>query len=69
MSDDVKMLIICFAPMAIIAVLGVFYFAWQDWLLTDATKKAIDAQKEIYMNMPDKCKECPYCRQKDEEKK
>ncbi len=67
MSDDVKMLIICFAPMVTVAVAGVFYFAWQDWLLTDATKKAIEAQKEIYLNMPDKCKECPYCTQKKED--
>ena len=67
MSDDVKMLIICFAPMVTVAVVGVFYFAWQDWLLTDATKKAIEAQKEIYLNMPEKCRECPYCTQKKED--
>ena len=68
MSDDVKMLIICFAPMVTVAVVGVFYFAWQDWLLADATKKAIEAQKEIYLNMPEKCRECPYCKAKEEEK-
>ena len=68
MSDDVKMLIICFAPMVTVAVVGVFYFAWQDWLLADATKNAIEAQKEIYLNMPEKCRECPYCKAKEEKK-
>lgn len=68
MSDDVKMLIICFAPMVTIAVAGVFYFAYQDWLITDAAKKAIEVQKEVYLNMPDKCKECPYCKAKEEKK-
>ena len=68
MSDDVKMLIICFAPMVTVAVVGVFYFAWQDWLLADATKKAIEAQKEIYLNMPEKCRECPYYKTKEEKK-
>ena len=69
MSDDVKMALICLGLPVLLIVATAVYFAWQDWLLIDATKKAIDAQKEIYMNMPDKCKECPYCRQKEEEKK
>lgn len=69
MSDDVKMALICLGLPVLLIVATAVYFAWQDWLLVDAAKKAIDAQKEIYMNMPDKCKECPYCRQKEEEKK
>ena len=67
MSDDVQMALVCFGPLVLFAVLGIAYFAWQDWLLTDATKKAIEAQKEIYLNMPEKCRECPYCTQKKED--
>ena len=67
MSDDVKMLLICLGLPVLLLVVPAVYFAWQDWLLADATKKAIEAQKEIYLNMPDKCKECPYCTQKKED--
>lgn len=66
MSDDVKMALVCLGPLVLFAVLGIAYFAWQDWLLADAAKKAIEAQKEVYLNMPDKCKECPYCCLKEE---
>ena len=62
MSDDVKMLIVCFAPMAIIAVLGMFYFAWQDWLLADIAKKTLEAQKEIAKSLPEECLKCPHCK-------
>ena len=69
MSDDVKMAIVCFAPMLIFAVGGFIYSAWQDWLIADAAHTALAVQKEVYLNMPDKCKECPYCNQKKEDKK
>ena len=52
----------------IVVLLAAIYFAYQDRLLVDATKKAIDAQKEIWLNMPEKCKDCPYCRLKEERK-
>ena len=68
MSDDVQMALVCFGPLVLFAVLGTAYFAWQDWLLADAAKKAIEAQKEIYLNMPEKCRECPYCKAKEEKK-
>jgi len=66
MSDDVKMLFVCLGLPVIFVIFGIFYFAYQDWLLADAAKKAIEAQKEIYLNMPEKCRDCPYCRQKEE---
>ena len=68
MSDDAQMALVCLGLPAILMLAGIVYFAYQDWILADATKKAIEAQKEIYLNMPDKCRECPYCRQKGEKK-
>ena len=68
MSDDVKMLFICLGLPALIMLFAVIYFAYQDWLLADAAKKAIEAQKELYLNMPEKCRECPYCKAKEEKK-
>lgn len=68
MSDDVKVLLVCLGLPAMFALFGIFYFAWQDWLLADATKKAIAAQKEIYLNMPEKCRDCPYHKAKEENK-
>ena len=66
MSDDVKILLVCLGLPVFFAMLGLVYFAWQDLLLADATKNAIEAQKEVYLNMPDKCKECPYCKAKED---
>ena len=68
MSDDVKMALICLGLPVLLLVAMVVYFAFQDWLLADATKKVIETQKEIWLNMPEKCRECPYCRQKEEKK-
>ena len=68
MSDDVKMALICLGLPVMLAGITALYFAYQDWLLVNATKKAIEAQKEIYLNMPDKCRDCPYCSQKEEGK-
>ena len=68
MSDDVKMALICLGMPVLLIVAMAVYFAFQDRVLADATKKAIEAQKEIWLNMPDKCRECPYCRQKEEKK-
>ena len=68
MSDDVKMALICLGLPTLLVLLAAIYFAYQDRLLVDATKKAIDAQKEIWLNMPEKCKDCPYCRLKEERK-
>ena len=68
MSDDVKMALICLGLPTLLMLLAAIYFAYQDWLLVDATKKAIEAQKEIWLNMPEKCKDCPYCRLKEERK-
>ena len=68
MSDEAQFALVCFGPLVLFAVLGIAYFAWQDWLLADAAKKAIEAQKEICLNMPEKCRECPYCKTKEEKK-
>lgn len=68
MSDDVKMALICLGLPVMLVVAVAVYLAFQDWLLVDATKKAIEAQKEIWLNMPEKCKDCPYCRLKEEKK-
>lgn len=68
MSDDVKMALICLGLPVLLVVAVAVYLAFQDWLLVDATKKAIEAQKEIWLNMPEKCKDCPYCRLKEEKK-
>ncbi len=68
MSDDVKMLFICLGLPALLMLFAAIYFAYQDWLLADAAKKAIEAQKELYLNMPEKCRECPYCKAKEEKK-
>ena len=67
MSDDVKMALICLGLPVLLIVATAVYFAWQDWLLADTAKKAIEAQKEIWLNMPEKCRECPYCTQKKED--
>ena len=68
MSDDVKMALICLGLPVLLIVATAVYFAFQDWVLADATKKAIEAQKEIWLNMSEKCKDCPYCRLKEERK-
>ncbi len=68
MSDNVQMALVCFGPLILFVIFGIAYFAYQDWLLADATKKAIEAQKEIYLNMPEKCRECPYCKAMEEKK-
>ena len=68
MSDDVKMALICLGLPTLLMLFAAIYFAYQDWLLTDATKKAIEVQKEIWLNMPEKCRECPYCKAKEEKK-
>lgn len=65
MSDDIKMALICLGAPVMLAGITALYFAYQDWILADAAKKAIEVQKEVYLNMPDKCKECPYCRLKE----
>ncbi len=66
MSDDVKIALICLGLPVLLLVATAVYFAFQDWLLADAAKKAIEAQKEIWLNIPEKCKDCPYCRLKEE---
>ena len=68
MSDDVKMALICLGLPVLLMLFAAIYFAYQDWLLADATKKAIEAQKEIWLNIPDKCRECPYCKAMEEKK-
>lgn len=68
MSDDAQMVLVCLGLPAILMLAGIVYFAYQDWILADATKKAIEAQKEIWLNMPEKCKDCPYCKAKEEKK-
>lgn len=68
MSDDVKMALICLGLPALFVLFAAIYFAFQDWLIVDAAKKAIEAQKEIWLNMPDKCRECPYCKAMEEKK-
>lgn len=66
MSDDVKMALVCLGLPALFVLFAAIYFAYQDWLIVDAAKKAIEAQKELYLNKPEKCRECPYCKAKDE---
>ena len=68
MNDDVKMALICLGMPILLLVATAVYFAFQDWLLADTAKKAIEAQKEIWLNMPEKCKDCPYCRLKEEKR-
>ena len=67
MSEDAKVLLYLFGLIISFAIVGTLYFAWQDWLLADIAKKALEAQKEIAKSLPEECLKCPHCKLKKEE--